>query len=159
MIWRISLDFLSKSLIYDILLEIHANRENLGQSENSGESANFKISTWHNMKGKHFLVKPPREIDARVMIHAYKETEVDSGHICRHIVDRGALRISLPADLQSSDILDSPAQGRGLIAVKADPKLTNRRKRRFARFGSAITECCIALLIANLRYSALLSVT
>ena len=59
------------------------------------------------------------------MIHAYKETEVDSGNM-------------LPTDLQSSDILDSRAQGRGLIAVKADPKLANRRKRRFTRFGSAI---------------------
>ena len=101
------------------------------------------------MTGKHFFFNPPRMIDARAMIYAYKETEVHSGHFwCRTSV-HGALRISLPADLQSSDILDSRAQGRGLIAVKADPKLANRRKRRFARFGSAMKTHLVKLLIRD----------
>ena len=70
-------------------------------------------------------------------IQACSKTEVHFGHFCRRKVGNGAVRISQPADLQSSDILDSQAEGRGCFAVEADPKLAKRRKRRFARFGSA----------------------
>ena len=60
------------------------------------------------------------------------------GHFCRRKVDNGAVRISQPADLQSSDILDSQAEGRGCIAVEADQTLASRRKRRLASDESAV---------------------
>ena len=53
------------------------------------------------------------------MIQIYATTEVYLRQFCRRRVDRAAVRISQPADLHSSDILDSRAQGRGCIGVEA----------------------------------------
>ena len=84
------------------------------------------------------------------MIQAYAKTEVHLGQFCRRTVDHGALRISQPADLRPSDIFDTQAQGRGCFAVEADPKLAKRRKRRFARFGSAINFSAEAPVVTSL---------
>ena len=91
------------------------------------------------MKGNYFFAKSPHGALNDVHNSHYQSTEHDSEQHGATFGGHGAPHISSPTDLRSSGILDQHAQGRGLGAVEADPMLANRRKRRFARIGSAIT--------------------
>ena len=95
------------------------------------------------MKGNYFFPKSPHGAHNDVYISHYQSTEHDSGQYCVTFCVYGASHISLPADLQSSAIWDSSAEGRGCTAVEADPTLAKRRKRRFARVGSAMRTHCV----------------
>ena len=58
----------------------------------------------------------------------------------------GQWHISFPTRSRSSLMLDQRVQGRGLIAVEADPDRASARKRASARSGSAMIDCLVFIL-------------
>ena len=124
--------FLKK--LSECLMEYHESYQNC----HSELGRHFRISKLDCSKANYFRAKTPHGVHYGVCTCGLESTErVGEVQGTRARRD-GPYHISFPADSRSSLMLDQHAQGRGLIAVEADPDRASARKRASARSGSAM---------------------